>query len=332
MKGIKDYYDSLHKAREAQLLLTGIKLDIFTYLEKPTETVVLAKKMNYNHRNLEIFQRGLVAIGLLDLRNDKFINTESTNKFLNRNSFTYIGDALLYKDEMLSLEGIEARIIHGPFDEVQSKKDGIGLYDFKKLAESTINEMYLGRVQKALTLISERFKSDDIIKILDLGGGNGVLGLEIAKNFPNSTAVIFEHADVADVPKTLIEKNNLGNRVSVIKGDFNKDDIGNAYDFIIASGVMDFAANYLDEFISKIYDSMNPNGYLYLITHGISDEFTGPKEMIVGWMNGRLRGSDLLTAESTILDCIERHNFKKEILNNNEKNLLKSYVFKKFEL
>ncbi len=171
--------------------------------------------------------------------------------------------------------------------------------------------MYFGRVQNILELAEELFQKDGEFKVLDLGGGSGTLALEVAKAFPKSEVVIFEHASVAPLPKKLIKEEQLENRAAVIEGDFNKDNIGNGYDLVIASGVMDFARHHLDHVTLKVYNSLHKNGYLYAITHGVDEDYLSPKESIVGWLSGRLNGSNILTDEKTILKSIIDKGFEK---------------------
>ncbi|MCT4620376.1 MAG: methyltransferase [Marinisporobacter sp.] len=329
MNGMLDYYSKLHQYREAQLLLSSIRLKVFSYLSTPKTAMEIADTLNYDCRNLDIFLNSLAAIGLLESKDNKYNNTESTNRLLNENSSMYIGDTILFREEMISLENLEERVKNGPDPKITEKKDGVGLYDFYKLAKLTRKEMYLGRVQNILKLAETLFEKDKGFKVLDLGGGSGTLALEIAKAFPKSEVVIFEHSSVAPLPKALIEEEKLKNRARVIEGNFNVDRIGEEYDLVIASGVMDFARHYLNDVTFKLYNSLKEKGYLYVITHGVREDYLSPKESIVGWLSGRLNGSDLLTDEKTILSSILSKGFKKIERKNEAAGKLKAYLFVK---
>lgn len=329
MNGMLDYYSKIHEYREAQLLLSGIRLKVFSYLSTQKTAKEIADELNYDCRNLDIFLNSLVAIGLLESKDNLYKNTESTNKLLNENSLNYIGDAILFRKEMMSLKNLEERVKNGPDSKIEEKKDGVGLYDFYKLAKLTRKEMYLGRVQKVLNLTRNLFNKDEIFKVLDLGGGSGTLALEIAKSYPNSQVVIFEHPSVSPLPKKLIKEEKLENRASVMEGDFNTDNIGGEYDLIIAAGVMDFAHYYLEDVTFKLYNSLRNKGYLYVITHGVAEDYLSPKESIVGWLSGRLNGSDLLTDEKTIMNSILSKGLKKIELKEATLGNLNEYLFTK---
>lgn len=253
--------------------------------------------------------RALAAIGLVTYTGEGYQNTPTSNQLLNPQSHHYIGEAILFKRKMLSLDRVKTLVQHGPTPSLEASKDGTALYDFYTLAKVSRPEMYLGRVQKMLKVVGRVFSKDDTFKVLDLGGGSGTLALEIAKAYPHAGVVIFEHPSVAALPRELIVEEGLEKQASVMEGDFNTETIGTGYDFIIASGIMDFAHHHLAAVGQKLYESLRPKGYLYVITHGVSEDYLSPKESIVGWLSGRMNGSDILTTEKTILDTLEEQGF-----------------------
>ena len=217
MNGVSDYYRAMHQYREAQLLLSGIRLKVFSYLREERTAKDVAKELKYDSRNLDIFLGSLAAVGLLERKDNKYKNTESTNEFLNENSSMYVGDSILFRKEMMSLKDLEERVENGSDSKLKDKKDGVGLFDFYELAKLSRKEMYLGRVQDILELAGDLFKKNQKFKVLDLGGGSGTLALEIAKAYPNSEVVIFEHSSVSPLPKALIKEEKLEQSPFVFK-------------------------------------------------------------------------------------------------------------------
>jgi hypothetical protein len=94
-----------------------------------------------------------------------------------------------------------------------------------------------------------------------------------------------------------------------MEGDFNKDGIGEDYDLIIASGVLDFAKDYLDSFLEKLKHALSANGYLYIVTHEVSEDYQNPPESILGWLSSHLDGLDLLLTKNTIEKALMKHGF-----------------------
>lgn len=127
-------------------------------------------------------------------------------------------------------------------------------------------------------------------KMLDPGGGPGLLGIAIVNRHPELRAVIF------DTPKEC----NLENRVEVMTGDYLKDSIGEGYDFILAIGTLNFAKHDLDLAVKKIYDALNPNGVFMCISEGLTHEATRSKEMVVSWLPSVLKGFDFRLKQGTV--------------------------------
>lgn len=304
-----EYYEIIGNYKEAQLFFSAIKLDIFSFLDSYRSSEEVAKLSGYDKRNMKFYLNAITSMGLIEKKEEKYRNTESTDYYLNSKSSNYIGEVILFREEWTSLDNIEYRLKNGSSEDIVRDNDGNKVYEFKRLAELSGIEMYTGRVQSFLSDIEKIIRNNPIKKVLDLGGGSGVMAIEIVKEYENAKATIFEHPNVAEVPLKFIKKEGLENRINVEIGNFNEDDIGEGYDLIIASGIMDFSNNNPEKLLKKIYGALNPNGILYVITHKVNDEYTAPKPFIIGWLSSHLEGLDLLLTDSEINNAIETAGF-----------------------
>jgi SAM-dependent methyltransferase len=300
----KCFYKMVHNYKEAQLLFAAIELDIFTYLEEFKDYKAVALETGYNGRNLKFFLNSLVAIGLIEKKGNSYKNTPMVDCYLNRERELYLGEYIVFREKMTQLSNVVERVKNGPLQQVVKNNKGVEVYDFYKLAKLSIKEMYTGRVQSLLEISKSLFTKDKALRILDLGGGSGTLAIEFIKNYPNSNGVIFEHPLVSKLPKELVKEMDLEDRIKVLTGDFTIDDIGGDYDFIIASGVLDFAKDSLLHMVEKLYDALNTSGYLYLVSHDVNEERTAPKQFIVGWLSSHLDGLDILLDKNTITNAL----------------------------
>mgnify|MGYP002023213194 CR=1 FL=1 len=99
------------------------------------------------------------------------------------------------------------------------------------------------------------------VKILDLGGGTGIMSSELIKSGYS--------VDMIDISKNMIQQAKLNyinldlNIVDnkLIYEDFLSKNFSNKYDIIIALGYFEYQADYETNF-NKIYDSLNSNGNL----------------------------------------------------------------------
>lgn len=280
----KRYYEMLSQYQNAQLLFSAIRLDLFSYMDQWTSVSELAQKTGYNEENLNLFLLAMNTIGLIQRNENNYCNMPEGAKFLSKSSPYYLGETLLFREQMTSLSGIDEKIIC-------AKTTGTSQYDFAQLARVAVPEMYAtGRVASFLCEMECLYPNKDLkINLLDLGGGSGVLAIEFVKKYPQSKAVVFETPAVASVSKEILKKYGVQEKVGVMGGDFNRDSIGGPYDLIIASGILYFATENLPGFMQKISNSLASAGYLLLIGQPAEDT-TCVARNTVSWLSGYLNG------------------------------------------
>ncbi|WP_154666675.1 methyltransferase domain-containing protein [Intestinimonas massiliensis (ex Afouda et al. 2020)] len=286
MSGPARFYQAIRDYQETQLLFTAIQMDIFSFLDAPATVDMIAERISCPPNKVELLLFALTSCGLIEKQGDFFVNTENTRKYLSRHSPVYLGENILFREKMTSLSDLKERL-----EETSgSKQQG---YDFEELARVTIPEMYAGRVQSFIEGMQGLYPDKNKqLRILDLGGGTGILAIEFSKHFPNSSAVVFERPDVATVTKEIILQYHAEKQVDVLAGDFNSDDLGGSYDLIIASGILNFVRGDMSAFMKKLSSSLNEGGYLLIVGQFSDHNYDVPQNMI-SWLSGFLDGVPL---------------------------------------
>ena len=300
------YYKTILQYREAELLFEALKLDIFSYLDEPTTLEEFLKSTNYGKENTKYFLSALLSCGYIEKNNLTYCNTKCSKLYLSKNSSKYIGKAILFREKLGSISNIGDKVK----DNSLGQNDKL---DFSELAEIVHDEMYVtGRVddfnREIKQLFSDKYRN---YKVLDLGGGSGVLSIEFIRNFPNSTAYVFETSEVACISKKIIEKNDMQDKIFVLEGDFNVDAIGDGYDLIIASGIFNFVNMDITEFICKLSDALVLNGYLLIIGSFFENE-EYHKEHILNWLKGYINGMKPAPKKSEIEQSMQKANLSLE--------------------
>ena len=300
------YYKTILQYQEAELLFEALKLDIFSYLDEPTTLEEFLKSTNYDKENTKYFLSALLSCGYIEKNNLTYCNTKCSKLYLSKNSSKYIGKAILFREKLGSISNIGDKVK----DNSLGQNDKL---DFSELAEIVHDEMYVtGRVddfnREIKQLFSDKYRN---YKVLDLGGGSGVLSIEFIRNFPNSTAYVFETSEVACISKKIIEKNDMQDKIFVLEGDFNVDVIGDGYDLIIASGIFNFVNMDITEFICKLSDALVLNGYLLIIGSFFENE-EYHKEHILNWLKGYINGMKPAPKKSEIEQSVQKANLSLE--------------------
>lgn len=280
------YYDLLTTYQTTQLLFAAIRLDIFSHTDSLVTPSELAVITGYHEKNLGFLLLALSSCGHLEQKGEHYCNTKASAEYLSKASPHYIGETLLFREEMTSLQGLEEKVKCSP-----ETQQPLHNYNFATLARVVVPEMYAtGRVQAFKSEVSSVFPDRSAsLRMLDLGGGSGILAVAFAQQYPNSDAYVFEHPRVAPTTEEIIAEHAATHRVSVLAGDFNTDNIGTDYDFIVASGILDFATSDLQAFLAKIADALSDQGYLLLVGR-YSQADSPPTQNIVSWLSGYMAG------------------------------------------
>ena len=153
----KLYYKWLHQKRETELLLSALRVKLFSYLESWETPKAVATKSGLNERNLSFVLNALASIGLLEKSSETYRNTQQSNDFLNPNSSVYLGESILFREKMMSLQNIEERLIDGPNKNILHNNLGTEVYDFYEAARVSIPEMYTGRAQSLIQAVTSLY-------------------------------------------------------------------------------------------------------------------------------------------------------------------------------
>ncbi len=286
-----------------KLLLAGIALKVFNQLSEPKSADAVAQAMGAHPQNTRLFLDGLAACGLVLKKNGLYRNTPLAQAFLVEDSPTYLGQTLT-SSAQLSLRGLEElpRLVkEGPAPHLP----GTGA----ESVDTIVGYERAGAAQQAVEIVSALPEFPLFRKMLDLGGGPGLIGMAIVAAHPSMKGVVFDLPPVIKRTETFITEYGMEERMEVLGGDYNRDPIGEGYDLIWASATLYFAQN-MDAVIKKIYEALNPGGVFISFSDGLTHERTKPEIMVLAWLSAALTGQDLGFDQGFIADSMLRVGFK----------------------
>ncbi|MCG3680621.1 methyltransferase [Aliarcobacter butzleri] len=260
MQNINDYLSLLLAQQKTEILELALELKIFKLIEENINTIfIISSKININEHKTKILLDSLVFMKLLEINQDKYLNTKFAKEAFIYGTSSYCGDIFLHRKQLTENGKKMMKSMFGEKKELEDMKTG------KLWANAS--KKFLKQEQKnliapmAVDIIKNLKEFSSLNKMLDLGCASGVIGLEITKNHPNIKTTLFDYEEVTNIVKEHINEYNLQNRVFVLSGDIEKNDIGKNYDLIWCSNIFYFFKD-KKEVIKKIYDALNPNGIL----------------------------------------------------------------------
>ena len=74
---------------------------------------------------------------------------------------------------------------------------------------------------------------EGVVRLMDLGGGSGVISMALARRYPQLTAVVVDLANVCAASRELVAENSLEDRISFHPADFLRDELPSGFHVIL---------------------------------------------------------------------------------------------------
>ena len=294
----------------SKLLLTGIELKVFNQLSEPNSAEVVADAIGSHPENTRLFLNGLAASDLVVKKNGMYQNTSVTQAFLVENTPTFLGPMFtITAQTFFALDDLPKLVREGP-PPPSPEMDMASREIWAQYAASMANYQRAGSAQQAVELVSGLPEFPSFRRMMDLGGGPGLVGISIVAAHPNMKGVIFDRPAVVKVAKIFINEYELEDRMEVMGGDYNHDSIGEGYDLIWACATLNFCKDDMDSLMQKIYFALNPGGVFISFQDGLTHERTKPDIMTLSWIPMALIGQDMGLDQGVIADSMLRAGFK----------------------
>ncbi|NPE27852.1 methyltransferase [Methanococcoides sp. SA1] len=304
-------YDMSLGIVQTNAMVAGVELEIFDKLVEPLRAEELANKCGFDENTTKEYLNVLVACDLLTKNNGFFQNSQEANQFLVTNSSTYYGNHLLIRHKRFSMDPktISEMVRYGP--SFQKKEEDMNMENFwAQHARSMVKWGRAGTAQMLADIVEALPEFSSMQKMLDLGGGAGLMEITILSRHPSMQGVVFDQPSVIPVTEDFITKNDLSDRMNTIGGDYINDSIGSGYDLILASSTLNFAKDCMDPMIKKIYDALNPGGVFVSLHDGMYNEGTSPAVHVFSMMNSALSGFNCLLEKGFIANSMVNAGFQ----------------------
>ncbi|MCP4118634.1 MAG: methyltransferase domain-containing protein [Desulfobacteraceae bacterium] len=275
-------YQMLYANLKTKLLTTSIRLGIYDHLFAYRSVAEVAEAVDSDPVNTEFLLNGLTSCGLLKKSKGLYANEPVAQNFLVKGVPTYLGESFLMQSGMrdMMVSDLYKLVKEGPDKEAADKFER-SEEQWGRFAKSMANNARAGVAQQMSELVSGLPEFPLFGKMLDLGSGPGIFGIAMVAKHPSMKGVLFDREPSTRVAQQFIEEYQLEDRMDVLAGDYNRDSIGEGYDFIWASSTLNFAQADLKPVMAKIYDALNPGGVFINLSEGLTHESTQPEFFVL---------------------------------------------------
>ncbi|UCD37862.1 MAG: hypothetical protein JSW54_13745 [Fidelibacterota bacterium] len=109
--------------------------------------------------------------------------------------------------------------------------------------------------------IANLLDMSQINKLMDLGGGSGVVSMTLLRRYLHLSALVVDIPNVCSAGRELAAENSLEDRLIFHPADFTHDELPSGFDMVLECDV----GIYNEELFNKVRGSLNPSGRYVII-------------------------------------------------------------------
>ncbi|GAB7528375.1 class I SAM-dependent methyltransferase [Pseudomonas sp. 3A(2025)] len=267
---LQGYWQLAGATVQADALSLALELGVFQALREPLATAILAERLVLHPANTGYLLELLWSMGLLQ-RTGGDEGYRYGLSDLSRQYFLPGPDSCIeawhYRVKALRQAGagLRARVLGDalppPTHEAQAWAAAV-----KHIAQEQ-RAISVPAVLQRLSLIPEVQQAR---RLLDLGGGPGLVAQALVTHNPHLHATLFDWPVTLEVARELIIEAGLAARIDTLGGDLASDSIGAGYDLIWCSSVLHFVPDPLDV-LRRVHAALEPGG-LFICAHAERSE------------------------------------------------------------
>ena len=249
-------------------LAAGIKLNVFDVIQNIHSIKEIADELKLKIDALERLLNALVAMELLEKKEDSYFNKPISVKFLIKESKGYYGDFILMNEESDdSWKELDKIIINGS-SIIENHRE--------RLAKEGFTKAMHNNAQAPARAISDLLDFGDKKHLLDIGGGSGAFSIILTNKYENLKATVIEQPAVCKTIKEYIEKEGNVDKVSILEGDYFQVEYP-SHDIALFGQI--FHSNSKDQnafLLKKVFDKLEENGIVIITEFLLDEDKTSP--------------------------------------------------------
>ena len=258
----------------SRILLTGAELNIFDLLNRaPLTAQEISDKLHTDLRTTTILLDALAALGLLVKSNEAYQCMPSLAPYLSNDSPKSIIPMILHASHLWDRWARLTDIVKG---EKKTGSDGDSFFSGDEL-KAFIGAMHAVSGPRAGDIV-KGISHDRSKALLDLGGASGTYTIAFLKSSPKMKATLFDLPEVIELARERLEKEGLLDRVTLVAGNYLRDEIPQGHDLAFLSAVIHSNSPEQNlELYKKVFRSLNPGGRVIIRDQVMESDRTRPE-------------------------------------------------------
>ena len=152
-------------------------------------------------------------------------------------------------------------------------------------AAATFDAAMAERTAAYATSLADAYDFSDVRTIVDLGGGNGTLLIEILRRHSHLTGVLFETPTVAARADAVLDATDIADRCQVVAGDFFQQVPDKADCYVLANVLHDWDDKRSIEILRNCRRAMSRAGRVLIVERLIPEDGSDPTATLLSDVN-----------------------------------------------
>ena len=274
----EDIFELLDGYVISTALGTAMELGLFWLLvEQPLSVLEIAQSLDIPLNRCHTWLQLLCKIGLLEERAEGYVpssvacetilnaHSQDTWAFLareDRNRFSAVRDLAVNIRKPISTW--EAQNLTAPDYFKQIMEEPNYAASFTRM----LYEIHIPMAEQLANILDLQ----DVNRLMDLGGGSGVMSFALLRKQSELTSVIVDVESVCQAGRAIALENGLGKRITYLAADFLQVDLPTGFDMVLFcdSGPLS------ETLFRKIYDVLHPNGRFVIVSQFAPNQNNAP--------------------------------------------------------
>jgi len=272
----EDVFDLIDAYITSAALNSALELGLFWLLaSQPLDAPSVARALDIPLGRCRYWLQLLVTMGLLDLGSEGYAPSATARAAI-LEACSQDTWALLAQDARDRFPAVLdlAQHIHEP-GSVWAAQGLLPPNYFAQMVESTERARRFTRMLYELHLplaeaLAEFLDVTGVDRLMDLGGGSGVMSLALLRRCPHMTAVVVDVANVCAAGREIVREiacelaeSPVDERISFHAADFVRDELPSGFDMVLECDIGDYS----EALLHKIRMALNPGGRLVIVDH-----------------------------------------------------------------
>lgn len=273
-----DIHDLMESFIAAAALGTALELGLFWRLaEQPQTALDVAQALNIPLNRCCYWLELLAHLGLLQYKGDTYAPSTTTRSAIlevySPETWAYLAQE--WRERFPAVQDLAPHI-----DEPGSVWTAQGLTPpryFAQLMESPQRARRFTRMlyelhQPLADELAQRLDVTGVQRLMDLGGGSGVMSLALLRQHPHLTGVVVDIENVCVAGREIAAEQSMAERLAYHAADFLQQELPAEFDLVLECDV----GIYSEALFLKMWTALNPGGRLVIVDQFAPAEGVAP--------------------------------------------------------